>query len=130
MVGLDASDRALDIARDRTDAVRWVTGAAPTDIPHDDFDLIVLSEVTYFLDGPDLYETLRAVRCRLRPHGEILIANYAAPTDNIPLDGPSVLRQAEAVLDLPIRARYQDADLTIQVWGEPLSVHREYGGVP
>ena len=129
-VGLDVSERALDVARDRTDAVRWIIGAAPADIPREEFDLIVLSEVTYFLDGPDLYATLRAVRRRLRPHGEILIANYAAPTENIPLDGPTVHRQAGAVLDLPVRACYQDADLVIQVWGEPLSVHREYGGVP
>ena len=63
------------------------------------------------------------------PRGEILIANYAAPTQDTPLDGPTVHRQAEAVLDLPMRARYQDADLTIQAWGEPRSLHQEYGGV-
>ena len=43
VVGLDASERALDVARGRTDAVRWVIGAAPRDIPDADFDLIVLS---------------------------------------------------------------------------------------
>lgn len=128
VVGLDASERALDVARARTDAVQWVAGAAPADIPENEFDLIVLSEVAYFLDGPELYATMRAVRRRLRTHGEILIANYSAPTENIPLDGPTVHEQAAAVFDLPLRARYDDADLTIQVWGEPVSVHREYGG--
>ncbi|WP_293004507.1 PIG-L family deacetylase [Mycobacterium sp.] len=127
-VGLDASDRALDAARaHRRGALdcRHSAGGhtARTVRPHR------VSEVTYFLNGPDLYATLRAVRRRLRPRGEILIANYAAPTQDTPLDGPTVHRQAEAVLDLPMRARYQDADLTIQAWGEPRSLHQEYGGV-
>ncbi|BBX47260.1 hypothetical protein GCM10009641_14590 [Mycobacterium cookii] len=125
VVGLDASEMALDVARERTSAVRWVLGAAPIDIPDADFDLIVLSEVAYFLDGPELLATLRGVRRRLRPHGEILIANWSAPTENIPLDGPTVNAQAAAIFDLPLRARYHDVDLTIQVWGEPVSVYRE-----
>lgn len=126
VVGLDASEKALAVARARTEAVQWLLGAAPSEIPKADFDLIVLSEVGYFLDGPELLTTLRTVRRQLRPHGEILIANWSAPTENIPLDGPTVHDQAAAIFDLPLRARYQDADLTIQVWGEPVSVYREY----
>jgi SAM-dependent methyltransferase len=122
---MDASEKALDVARGRTDAVDWLLGAAPTDIPEAQFDLVVLSEVAYFLDGPELLATLRTVRRRLRPHGEILIATWSAPTENIPLDGPTAQAQAATLFDLPLRARYHDADLTIQVWGEPLSVYRE-----
>lgn len=129
VVGLDASERALDVARGRTDAVRWVIGAAPRDIPDADFDLIVLSEIAYFLDGADLLATLRAARRRLRPHGEIVMANWLRPTVNIPLDGPTVHRQASAMLDLSLRARYEDADLAVQVWGEPESVYDAYEGV-
>jgi LmbE family N-acetylglucosaminyl deacetylase/SAM-dependent methyltransferase len=125
VVGMDASPSALDVARARTDAVEWLLGAAPADIPDSEFDLVVLSEVAYFLDGPELLATLRAARRQLRPRGEILIANWVAPTENIPLDGPTVHAQAAAVFDLPLRARYHDADLTIQVWGEPLSVYHE-----
>ncbi len=125
VIGMDVSEMALDVARARTDAVEWLLGAAPNDIPDLKFDLVVLSEVTYFLDGPELLATLRAARRQLRPRGEILIANWSAPTDDIPLDGPTAHAQAAAVFDLPLRARYHDADLTIQVWGEPLSVYRE-----
>jgi len=119
------SEMALDVARARTDTVEWLLGAAPNDIPDLQFDLVVLSEVAYFLDGPELLATLRAARRQLRPHGEILIANWSAPTDDIPLDGPTAHAQAAAIFDLPLRARYHDADLTIQVWGEPLSVYHE-----
>lgn len=122
VVGLDASERAIDIARVRTESVRWVLGAAPRDVPEADFDLIVLSEVAYFLDGVDLLDTLRIARRRLRPHGEIVIANWRRASENIPLDGPSVQRQASAMLDLPLRAHYEDADLVVDIWGEPVSV--------
>ncbi len=127
VIGFDASPRALEIAQARNDRVRWVLGAAPWDIPEERFDLIVLSEMGYFLDGPDLLATLRTVRRLLRRDGEIVIANWRRETSDIPLDGPLVNEQAAAVIDLPLRARYLDADLAVDVWGSPMSVFDECG---
>ena len=110
--------------------MRWLRGAAPGDLPADAFDLVVLSEVAYFLDGPDLLTTLRAVRRSLREGGELVVADWRHPTGDIPLDGPAAHRQVAAVLDLPLRARYEDSDLLIEVWGDPLSTydsHRSRG---
>lgn len=125
VVGLDASVAALRVAGQRSDAVRWVLGAAPHDVPDEDYDLIVMSEIGYFLDGVDLLATLRGLRRRLRPDGELVIANWRGPTEDIPLDGATVQQQAVAMLDLPVRAHYEDADLVIDVWGHPISVHGE-----
>jgi SAM-dependent methyltransferase len=123
VTGLDASAAALDIARVRTPEIRWMCGAVPADLPDEKFDLIVLSEVAYFLDGPDLLSTLRAVRGALLPEGEIVLANWRHPTENIPLDGPTAHRQAATMMGLPRRAYYEDADLLIEVWGDPVSLH-------
>ncbi|MDG4664850.1 SAM-dependent methyltransferase [Mycobacterium sp. 236(2023)] len=128
VTGIDASAPALAVAAARTPDVRWLRGTVPADLPRETFDLIVLSEVTYFLDGPDLLSTLRRVRQALAPDGEIVLANWRRPTDDIPLDGPTTHRQAAAVLDLPVRARYEDADLLIEVWGHPLSVYDDGKG--
>ncbi|WP_304116207.1 PIG-L family deacetylase [Mycolicibacterium bacteremicum] len=128
VVAIDASERALAVARRRTDAVRWICGAAPRDLPDETFDAIILSEIGYFLDGPDLTATLRAVRRNLTARGEIVLAHWRGPTDGIPLDGRAVHEQAAALLDLPLRARYEDVDLIVEVWGEPVSVYREYRG--
>ena len=125
VTGLDTSSAALDIARVRTPEIRWMCGAVPADLPDEKFDLIVLSEVAYFLDGPDLLSTLRAVRGALLPEGEIVLANWRHPTENIPLDGPTAHRQAAAMMGLPRRACYEDADLLIEVWGDPVSLHVE-----
>jgi LmbE family N-acetylglucosaminyl deacetylase len=126
VTGLDASASALAVAFARgagDTGLHWRHGTAPHDIPAERFDLIVLSEVAYFLDGPDLLSTLRTVRRALRPGGEIVLADWRYPTGDIPLDGPTAHRQVTAALDLPRRARYEDADLLVEVWGEPLSTY-------
>ena len=128
VVAIDASERALAVARNRTDEVRWICGAAPADLPDETFDAIILSEIGYFLDGPDLIATLRAVRRHLTTRGEIVLAHWRGSTTGIPLDGAAVHAQAAALLDLPLRARYEDVDLIVEVWGEPVSVYREYRG--
>ncbi len=128
VVALDASARALQVARQKTDAVRWIWGAVPADLPNERFDAIILSEIGYFLDGPELVATLRAARRRLTARGEILLAHWRGSTRGIPLDGRAVHRQAAALMDLPLRARYEDIDLIVEVWGEPVSVYREYRG--
>ncbi|MGW0161099.1 methyltransferase domain-containing protein [Mycobacterium sp. NPDC003323] len=128
VVALDASPRALEIARRRTDAVGWVQGVAPAELPDETFDAIILSEVGYHLDGPDLTATLRFARRHLSAHGEVVLAHRRELTSTTPLDGSAVHEQAAAVLDLPLRARYEDADIVVEAWGEPISVHREYRG--
>lgn len=128
VVALDASPRALAVARSRTDAVQWICGSVPDDLPEGDFDVVILSEVGYFLDGPELTATLRTARRHIAARGEIVLAHWRGATSGIPLDGAAVHRQAAAQLDLPLRARYEDVDLIVEVWGEPVSVYREYRG--
>lgn len=128
VVAIDASERALEIARSRTGAVRWICGAAPNDLPDGTFDAIILSEIGYFLDGLDLTATLRRARKQLTTRGEIVLAHWRGRTADIPLDGAAVHAQAAALLDLPLRARYTDVDLVVEVWGEPVSVYGEYRG--
>jgi LmbE family N-acetylglucosaminyl deacetylase/SAM-dependent methyltransferase len=128
VVAMDASERALAVARTRSDQVTWVRGAAPADLPSGPFDVVVLSEIGYFLDGQELLATLRAARRLARDHGEIVLAHWRGPVTDTPLDGAAVHAQAAAVFDLPLRARYEDADLLVEVWGRPISVYDEYRG--
>ena len=128
VIAVDPSPKALAVARRRAGAagIRWVLGAVPQDFPDVEADLVVLPEVGYFLDGPDLLATIRAACGHLAEDGELLMANWRRATEHIPLDGHAVQRQTAAMLDLFRRAHYEDVDLIVDVWGQPVSVHDEY----
>lgn len=135
VTAFDASTRALAVARRRTAArtdgaagsVTWLHGHAPGVLPAGPFELVVLSEIGYFLTPRELLATLRRVRSALAADGEIVLGHWQHPTSGIPLNGAFVHTQAGAVFDLPHRAHYADADVRIDVWGTPLSVAEAEG---
>lgn len=122
ITSLDVSEEAIRRARARgLENARFVVGAAPDAVPADPVDLVVLSEVGYFLTPTDWYATLRRCRSALRPGGEIVLVHWQHPTSDIPLDGPLVQEAATSVLGLPRTASYSDADVAIDVYGGPVS---------
>ncbi|GEQ13068.1 hypothetical protein KLO01_11150 [Knoellia locipacati] len=93
VVGADVSAQALEVARrDGPTTVDWVRGRAPGVVEglEGPFDLVVLSEVGYFLTPFELWLTLAAVLARLAPGGELVLVDWRHPTEHIPLDGPAV----------------------------------------
>ena len=74
----EPSERALKAAREAlTD---------PRDVPSGRFDLVVLSEVLYYLDPSDAEEAMRLCCDRLEPGGEIVLCHWLGETD-YPLTG-------------------------------------------
>jgi SAM-dependent methyltransferase len=99
-VAVDVSRRALEVARrDTPDGTAWVEGEAPEVLDEVDgpLDLVVLSEVGYFLRPVELWLTLGRLLERLAPGGELVLVHWRHPTRDIPLDGPSVHAQVRAV---------------------------------
>lgn len=119
VTAVDASAVALRRAgtrlRDQAH-VELVHGSTGSDLPRTSYDLVVLSEVGYFLTGAELLALLRWLRGVLAPEGEILLCHWLLPTSDVPLDGPLVHRQSRAALDLPLAASYTDDDLVLDVW--------------
>ncbi|EAP98135.1 hypothetical protein JNB_14263 [Janibacter sp. HTCC2649] len=119
VVAVDASARALDIARcGRTHGISWVQGVAPhvlRDI-EGTFDLVVLSEIAYFLTPFDLWLTLGAVLARLSPGGELLLVHWRHPTKHIPSDGPTAHAQVRAVCERWAAAALVEPDLLLDVY--------------
>lgn len=120
LIAQDLSTTAVQAARVRLadwPRVDVREGAVPGDWPEGDFDLIVLSEVGYFLSAAQLTEVLRRARMNLRPNGYILLCHWAHAIDGWELDGPAVHAVAADLLDLPLHARHTDADLLLEVYG-------------
>ncbi|GGL43824.1 PIG-L family deacetylase [Phycicoccus endophyticus] len=121
VVAVDVSERALAVARAHTpDGVQWRAGRAPEAVPDGPVDLVVLSEVGYFLTPLELLETLRRLRVALARGGEVVLVHWRHPTRGVPLDGPAVHAQAlSALADLAPAVHYEDADVLLDVLGGP-----------
>lgn len=124
VTAVDASAPALDVARTGAPAwVEWLAGRAQGALPAGPFDLVVFSEVGYFLQPLELVTTLASMRRALAPGGELLLVHWQHPTRDVPLDGRLVHEQAETILaDLPHTGHYLDADLRLDGWGGPESI--------
>ncbi|MDO5711785.1 MAG: PIG-L family deacetylase [Micrococcales bacterium] len=125
VVAVDSTPEAIAHARRRYASlqhVRWILADVPADLPDDSFDLVVLSEVGYFLTGAQLLGTLRHARRCLSPGGEILLCDWTHPTTAIPLDGELVHRQAATALGLEPRVTVVDPDFRIDVYGGPATL--------
>ncbi len=127
VVALDTSHRAVAAARARAPRAVVEQGMAPGDLPPGPFDLVLLSEVGYFLTPLELVATLRRCEESLAPGGELVLCHWQHPTEHVPLDGVLVHEQAATMLRARRRATYLDDDLRIDVWGDADSPARREG---
>ncbi len=84
LLAIDVSDAAIAEAGRAcadTDGLEFRCAALPAEFPHGSFDLIVLSEVLYYLTAADL--DAAAARCvdALRPNGEVVLCHWLGETD-------------------------------------------------
>ena len=92
VLACDLSDRALQLARHRVGdaSVRLERREIPRDWPEETFDLILLSEVAYFLDHGELVELVERAGRSLAPGGDLVAVHWLGPIDGYPLDGRDV----------------------------------------
>lgn len=100
---IDVSPTAAARARVRVTGlpVDVLLGAIPHELPHGAFELVVASEVLYYLTAGELAATLAALRQRMRSGARLVAVHWAA-------DGP----------ERPLSARVVHAALRAQPWLE------------
>jgi predicted TPR repeat methyltransferase len=85
LLAVDLAARALSIATARCSALPHVNFQRlqlPREWPADKkFDLILLSEILYFLTPPEIFEMARLACASLTPDGWVLLVNYTEPID-------------------------------------------------
>ena len=79
------------------------------------FDLIVVSEVGYFLSPRDLDGLVARVRTSLAPDGVVVLCHWRHEVVGWPLDGPAVHETFTAAGIRPVVARYGDRDVELLV---------------
>lgn len=89
-VGVDAVARAIEIARRRVPTASFVQAYLPSTFPVGRFDLVVLSEILYFLDAAGLRALAYEIR-RSTPDAELLCVNYLGASGHS-YNGPAAFR--------------------------------------
>lgn len=89
LVSLDLAERALARARDRCRDLAHVDlrlAQVPNDWPEGTFELILLSEVVYYLDAEDVGRLVTRVRGSLAEGGDVVLVHWTGET-HYPLTG-------------------------------------------
>jgi SAM-dependent methyltransferase len=135
----DGSARAVALARQRLAGLRHVDvqqAWLPAQWPAGRFDLIVISELAYFLDAPDIDVLADQVRGALLPGGTVLACHWRWPIEGCALDGDAVQARLQQRFEGRQRERpalhplcgVVEADLRLQVWSQdPRSVAQREG---
>lgn len=85
LLGVDFAPSAVAAAAARCAAysgVRIKQMRVPAEWPDGQFDLIVFSEVLYFLSDGDLIKACAQTMRSILPGGQVLLVNYTEPTDD------------------------------------------------
>ena len=93
LLSVDLSEQALRAARERCavlDNVTFERRGLPGEFPAGPFDLIVVSEVGYYLDLPDLLKLRELTVSQLAPEGQLLLVHWTPPVPDYPLTGDEV----------------------------------------
>ncbi len=136
VVAVDRAPAALELARQRFTDVPHVR-VRDRDIPHEwpdpdkdgTFDLVVVSEVGYFLSPGALERLVERVAGSLREDGVLVLCHWRHPVEGWVLDARSVHEHFAAVGPVPVAATYRDRDVEIQVlcaesaWLDPETDH-------
>lgn len=93
LLAVDVVSAVLDCARTRCadlPQVRFAHMQVPRDLPPGHFDLIVASEVGYYLSAADLDRLAIFVCDRLLPGGHVVLVHWTPQATDYPLSGDAV----------------------------------------
>jgi SAM-dependent methyltransferase len=123
LVCTDIASQALDAARARIGRLpvsargtvefrRWALGEEWAD---EQFDLIVFSEVCYYLDPASVRTTFDRAVEHLEPGGTVLCVHWRRKVPEYPMSGDQVHAIACTTKGLSTLAHYRDEDMSIDV---------------
>lgn len=118
VLALDVAEAALAKARARVPEAIFEHREIPEQWPEGAFDLIVCSEVLYYLDPPALDRTLEAIDRTLVPSGSLLAVHWRHPTERYPLRGDEVHGELER-LGWPAAVELRTPDYVLHRFDRP-----------
>jgi SAM-dependent methyltransferase len=119
LLAIDVAEAALERARARVPHVVFERREIPEEFPAGPFDLIVCSEVLYYLDRPALDATLTAIERALQPGGTLLAVHWRPPTRRYPLLGDEVHEALRTRLGWPAGVSLRTESYVLERFDRP-----------
>lgn len=122
VVAIDRHPHAVDVTRTRVGTnpgASLEVGRIPDDWPDGAFDLIVLSEVLYYLDLPTLRRCLDRAVESLETDGELVVVHYRVPVRDHALLGDVVHRHIDARPELRRFGRHVEEEFVLEGYQRP-----------
>lgn len=139
ITAVDVADAALRTAdarlreSGRRDGVTLSRGSVDEPWPDGPFDLLVLSEIAYYLSADTLAEVLRRECPRLLPGATVIAAHWRHPVSDYPLTGDAAHAVIADTPGLTPLGRYCDDDVVIEVFdtgdGRSVAAREQVPGV-
>lgn len=129
VTGTDVAAAAIEQARRRAPAARFEQAAFPAEWPSGRWDLVVLSEVGYYLSPDDLDRTVDRVLDSLDDDGVLVACHWRHPDDEAVTDGDTVDARIAARWPRPAIVHHVEDDFVLSVFPGPsvVSVARAQG---
>jgi SAM-dependent methyltransferase len=119
LLAADVAGRAVAAARARLSGaphVRVHRLAVPDQWPDGPFDLVLLSEVGYYLDAADLDRLLERALASLEPGGDLVAVHWRHPVAEYPQRGDAVHGRLAGQSGLTRTCRHVEADFLLEVY--------------
>ncbi|PRA27857.1 SAM-dependent methyltransferase [Pseudomonas poae] len=120
LLGCDTAAAAVGLARNRLlgfPHVHVQQSCLPAQWPTGQFDLIVLSELCYYLDRDDLGRLIELAVESLAPDGQLLACHWRPTIDGCPQTAEQVHGMLQEHLAMPLLARHHEDDFLLDLWG-------------
>lgn len=88
----------------------------PEQWPTGEFDLIVLSELCYYLDGDDLCRLIDRALGSLTANGQVLACHWRPTIDGCPQTAEQVHALLHERLGMPLVATHHEPDFLLDLW--------------
>jgi len=126
LLACDTCVAAVGLARQRLNGLDHVTviqARLPEQWPDERFDLIVLSELGYYLDETDLNRWIDCALASLTDTGQLLACHWRPTIEGCPLDAQQVHSILDQRLQMPRLFSHQEPDFLLDLWSrDPQSV--------
>jgi SAM-dependent methyltransferase len=125
LLATDISRTPLRTARKRLagfPGVRFEQRRVPQEWPTGQFDLVMLSEIGYYCDAPDLDVLVQKATSCLTADGVLVACHWRHPVAEYPLRGDDVHDALRTRSGLAVLAEHREADFLLEVYVRPPAI--------